>query len=661
MCGIAGVAYWSSETVDPSLARRLSDSLEHRGPDDLGFLGWDGNGGLDRGGASNGSLNQGREPSVVARKSLALVHRRLSIIDLTPRGWQPMSAPDGSLHLVFNGEVYNYVELRDELRQKGVSFASETDTEVVLQAYAHWGAAAFQRFVGMFALAILDIPAKQLVLARDFFGIKPLYYSELEGGGLAFASEVKTLLEVPQVSRRVSAQTYFDYIRFGRTDGAAQTMFDSIRQLLPGELATVDLTGKTPMRVSRYWELSSELRSDLSRKQAVEAVRETFLENVKLHLRSDVPIGSCLSGGIDSSAIVMAVRHLLGKDAEIHTFSYIPIDTRLSEERWIDLVNERANAISHKIRPESEGLRRDLDRLIQTQDGPFSGTSIYAQYRVFELVHQHGVKVMLDGQGADELLGGYQGISRVARLASMLQQRQLFRALRFSLRVAWSCDDVPIDDFLKKGYVRAADMLRRGNNGSRGSAPVSLAGPSWLDMHWFAERDVKVIDQLRSFYDRESLRTYLVQATQTTSLPHLLRYEDRNSMRFSIESRVPFLTPKFAELMLSLPEEFLVDNKAVAKSIFREAMRGIVPDEILDRRDKVGFTTPIRDWLVSLRGWVEEILDSEMAHSIPGVDLPAIRAAWDEVTGGRDDLPPHIWRFVNLVRWCEGFQPVFAS
>jgi len=640
MCGIAGLIAYSGRVVDPEIGLALARTLEPRGPDDIGYLGF----------SDAFGTRSGRDPEVLRNATMAFIHRRLSIIDLSEHGWQPMSSADGRYHIVYNGEIYNYIELRAELEAAGCVFRGNSDTEVLLQAFAQWGSECLPRLTGMFSFAILDRVEHTITMARDGFGIKPLYYSRF-AGGFAFASEIKALVELPYVKRSINPQRMFDYLRFARTDAEPQTMFAGIEQLMPGQYAVVSLD-HDHVDVHTYWRLEPKPQDGITYKQAAEQLRELFIDSVRLHLRSDVPVGTCLSGGIDSSAIVMTMRHLLGTDGDIHTFSYLPRDPSLSEERWIDIVNNAADAIPHKVRPMNEQLVRDLDAVIWAQDEPFAGTSIYAQHCVFQAAHENAIKVMLDGQGADELLGGYQGASRHARLVSLARQRRSFRAIQYLINIAWHCPEINVKDFVKRGIGTAVF------NAAEARKPLGRSGPNWINHDWFASHGVELVS-LPDMIGEEALRSYLHFATTRTSLPHLLRYEDRNSMAFSVESRVPFLTPAFAEFMLSLPEHFLVDYRGTAKSLFRTAMRGIVPDAILDRRDKIGFTTPLSAWLGEVGEWVESVLQSEAAHAIPGLQNEKMLEHWNQVRQGERTAASHIWRCVNFIRWAERFQPTF--
>jgi len=641
MCGFAGILGSISAPCAAQLGSRLLNVLEHRGPDDRGWLQLAG----DR-------VNRGQESVNAACCQVLLIHRRLSILDLTEAGHQPMSTADGRYHIVFNGEIYNYVELREQLEQLGCTFQSHGDTEVLLQAIARWGLDALTRLVGMFAFAVLDTRRRRVLLARDFFGIKPLYWCRWKDG-LAFASEIKALLELPGVARSVNPQPLYDYLRYGYTDHSSETLFAGIHHLPPAhymEISLDDLKTEGPVR---FWQLDLERQSDLSFDEAAAELRRLFLDSVRLHLRSDVPVGAALSGGIDSSAIVMAMRELQGRDLELHTFSYIADDKSISEEHWVDCAGRASGATVHKVRPTTGEVVADLDRLIGIQDEPFGGTSIYAQHRVFRLANEVGIKVMLDGQGADELMAGYHYFL-AARLVSLLRQGRLIRAGRL-LRSASS--------------LPGASSVRLLMNAAGMMLPLSMQGlgrrlvgqelvPDWLNAEWFAGRGAKP----RSFWQelpRQDLKRHLLQSLTQTSLPGLLRYEDRNSMAYSIESRVPFLTPAMAEFVFSLPEEYLIAKDGTTKALFRKAMRGIVPQEILDRRDKIGFVTPERNWLGTVRPWVEALFAGDTVGRIQAINAEAMIERWQAVLAGKVPFDFSMWWCINLIRWAEHYDVQF--
>jgi len=644
MCGIAGIVAISGP-IDRELFQRWASILYHRGPDDQGGLLWDAQ----------------KRPHIVRNKvqmdklwRVALWHTRLSILDLSSSGQQPMGTQDGRYFIIYNGEVYNYQELRQELETLGYTFYSQTDTEVVLNAYAAWGVNALRKFVGMFALAILDTEQQVLFLARDFFGIKPLYYAPLSRHALAFASEIKALLPLlPKIQG--NPQRIYDYLRYGITDQGEETLFEGIYQVPAAHYMYVPLDRPTEVRPQRYWNLRLEEPIQINFNEAAQQLRELFLESITLHLRSDVPVGTALSGGIDSTSIIAAIRYLY-PSAEIHTFSFIPHgDKRLSEERWIDLAAKHVKARMHKVYPHPDELLQDVDALIYAQDEPFGSTSIYAQYRVFRLAREAGVKVMLDGQGADELLAGYPTFY-ASRMLSLLRQRRYKEALSFwhwASRVpasqgAHSILKRTIAHMLPASFVPWA----------RRWAGEPLI-PPWMNAKWFEARGV-MAHPLWQSRSPQALREHLLRTLLETNLPALLRYEDRNSMWHSVESRVPFLTPKMAQFLLSLPEEYLLSPQGITKSVFRRAMRGIVPDEILERRDKIGFRTPEQSWLGALRPWVEGVLYSEFARAIPALRWERVHAEWEAMLQGKRPYQSHFWRWVNLIRWTERFGVVYG-
>lgn len=664
MCGIAGIISFQDGSHPLTYIQGMTNALRHRGPDDEGFVFFsvDGKEALIYGGEDTPKAVfeanlaytpyesfPGQEQKAI---TLALGHRRLSIIDLSPAGHQPMCTPDKRHWIIYNGEIYNYLELREELIQSGHSFQSKSDTEVLLKAYVNWGEDSLTRLVGMFAFAIHDRERNQLFLARDFFGIKPLYYT-VWSGGFAFASEIKALLMLPHVSRRANPQRVYEYLRFGFMDHGEETLFSEIHQLPAAHFLHLSLERQDSPQPIRYWDIDLNKKSALSRDDAAAKVRELFLENVRLHLRSDVPVGAALSGGIDSSAIVMAMRQVQGDSLDLNTFSFMAEDVDVNEERWVDMIGKAATGAVYKVKPSPDELLSDLDQLIYIQDEPFGSTSIYAQYRVMRLAREKGIKVMLDGQGADEMLGGYRPYF-AARLASLIRQLQWLKACHFLLSLR-QYEDYPFRRILMKtGSYFLPPSLR--------AYMLKFAGmdliPPWLREKWFRERHVKIAPTEGS-NNREILREELYRSLMKQLLIGLLRYEDRNSMAFSIESRVPFLTPELATFIFSLPEEYIIDRKGTTKAIFRQAMKGIVPDEILQRKDKIGFATPEQLWLHHLRPWVESVLNSDTARRVVFFHIPALQKGWEEVLQGHKSFDFTVWRWINFIRWADQRNVVF--
>jgi len=626
MCGILGGVWFSSVAVPLERVDKAIQALRFRGPDD-----------------------SGREMYSFDSAKLVLGHTRLSIIDLSSAGHQPMTLPDYSVSIVFNGEIYNYRELRTELQVDGFVFTSDSDTEVLLAAWKKWGRDCLPRLVGMFAFVVFDHAAGTLTCVRDAFGIKPFYYA-VEDGNFLFASELTAVKALKSNKVLLDWQRAYDYLVHGDYDSNSSTFFEGVVQLLPGHLFTVDLKTGALNQPERWWLPSIKERLDLSFADASELVREQFLQNIRLHLRSDVAIGAALSGGIDSSAVVCAMRHV-EPSLPINTFSYIARGSEVSEEVWVDRVNDHVGAVPHKVVVSADELARDLDSMILAQGEPFGSTSIYAQYRVFQLAKEQGVTVTLDGQGADEMLAGYSGYPG-QRLRSLIEKGHLGEAWSF------------LDEWSKwPGRNRMAGAKRcvaEMTQGTLYQALRSLNGmnalPAWINGEPLVERGIiQRFPHQRSDLTASGRRVMAELALSLTrrGLPTLLRHGDRNSMRFSVESRVPFLTLEMVNLLLSLPESYLISPTGETKSVFRAAMRDIVPDDVLDRRDKIGFATPEQVWLASMvdtiRGWLRVDLQ------LPFFDQAEALREFELIMAGKKPFSWQVWRWINFCRWHSHF------
>ncbi|MFN7855550.1 MAG: asparagine synthase (glutamine-hydrolyzing) [Acidovorax sp.] len=621
MCGIAGLtSHRPAAALESHLAPALA-CLRRRGPDDQGVEIWQG-----------------------ASHSVALGHTRLSVIDLTEAAHQPMTSADGRFVLVFNGEIYNYRELRQALETRGCQFRSVSDTEVLLQAWIEWGEAALPRFVGMFAFVLLDRRTGDLHGARDAFGIKPLYY-RADSEGLAFASEVPALRAMRPHPVELDWQTSYDYLVHGRYEAGERTFFRDVLAVPPGQCFRYSF-GSREMSLRSWWRPTIAVAPRLSFDDAAEALKNRLLDSVRLHLRSDVPLGAALSGGVDSSAIVGCMRHL-EPDVPIHTFSFIAANSAVSEEQWVDQVNTGTGATAHKVFIQPSELVADLDDMIATQGEPFGSTSIYAQYRVFKLAREHGVTVTLDGQGADELCGGYVGYPG-PRVRSLLDEGQWAGAVAFLRdwgrwpgRAGLEGFKAAVAEYTSDSAYQA---LRRMNG-----ADVC---PPWLDGRVLADGGV-VLRFPRELPAQTApgrrLVAELARSLHGVGLPGLLRHGDRNSMRFSVESRVPFLTTELADFLLTLPEEYLVSPQGETKHLLRRAMRGLVPDEILDRRDKIGFATPEQAWLLQMAPQVREWLRYPL--NLPFFRQDEVLKAFDQVVAGQRPFSWQVWRWINFTRW----------
>ncbi|HYK94321.1 MAG TPA: asparagine synthase (glutamine-hydrolyzing) [Candidatus Dormibacteraeota bacterium] len=595
MCGIAGFFGAPSR----SLLEGMNDALAHRGPDGGGYV----------------------ETDVAS-----IGMRRLKIIDLVS-GDQPMTTADGRLHLVYNGEVYNFRELRVELEALGHAFRTSSDSEVVLEAYAAWGAEAFRRFNGMWGLALLDERGAEpkLILSRDHFGIKPLYVGRW-ADRLVFASEIKAILADPAFPRRVNDDVMFDYLAHGLFDHSTATFFEGIESVPAASFVEIDARG---MRTERYWE--GTLASDGSPDPA--AFRVLFERAVSRRLISDVPVGTCLSGGLDSSSITVILAEQLKAEARdakslgprLQTFSAVFPNDTIDESTYIDSVVRATHAVSHRIAPTHRGLIAELDQLVRQVEMPMVSSAPYAMWTVMRMAKDH-VTVLIDGQGGDELLGGYD-VYPYIYLRELLREGHLRQLVVEAFR--WRAVLVP----LIASRIRAR---------FQGASDVSLLRPA------FRRHRPPAVDE-RS-HDNVKLR--LLQDLTTYSLPPLLRYEDRISMSHAIETRLPFLDQELVEAVLRLPTSAIID-RGTSRRILREALRSSLPNRIYRRTKKIGFTTPEFRWFRDEQPALQRILHSPSFTSRPYWDAPAIAEAFRRACEGKGRRSLFFWRVINAEIWLR--------
>jgi asparagine synthase (glutamine-hydrolysing) len=621
MCGIIGCVV--KNELDKCVIKDSLALINHRGPD-------------------NSRYEVFRDSNTYTY----LGHARLSIIDLRESSDQPFHSKCGRFVLTYNGEIYNYKELRAELEDLGHIFQTESDTEVLLYSYIEWGEGCFEKLIGMFAFALLDRQSSRLTIARDAFGIKPLYYAK-KNGEIFFSSEIRPLIFLMGDRPQPNLQRAYDYLVHGDYDSNDESFIEGILHLPAANYLTFDLTNLATARPQRWWNPNLEAESSLTFEQAVEHFRNLFLESIKLHLRSDVPIGIALSGGVDSSSIVSAVRYL-NPTIEINTYSYIASDQKISEENWIDSLNMEVNAVSHKVHAENGELLNDLDKLIIMQGEPFGSTSIYAQYRVFKLASQHGLKVTLDGQGADELAAGYDGYPG-QRFLSIIETSGWIAALKYSKKWASFPGRRLLRGWMWFARIKLPDFLYSFFRKKMGRD----FKPRWLNIKYLKRHNVVMMEnrpKLESNYKGRRVHEALARSLTARGLQELLRHGDRNSMAWSVESRVPFLTIRIAEFLLSLPENYLISNEGITKHILREAMRGIVPDHHLDRKDKIGFQTPQKTWINDLssefRRWIEEAPELEF------VNKKEISFELDRMLENKKSYDSRIWNWLNYLRWA---------
>jgi asparagine synthase (glutamine-hydrolysing) len=628
MCGLYGSIAFPPERV------RI-DRVAHRGPDGSGW----------------------REFAAAAGP-VALGHRRLAIIDLSDAGLQPMADASGRYHLVFNGEIYNYLELRDELLAKGHAFSSDTDSEVLLAAYREWGEACLSRFLGMFALLIWDEREETLFAARDRFGIKPLYVAA-NRHGIALASEIKQLLGLPGLSGRMNLARVRDFLASGVSDHTDETLFDGVRQLQPGCSVTLDASRPWSglFEPKRWYAIPPHGTLRLAEAEAADRFRSLLTDSVRLHLRSDVPVGSCLSGGLDSSSIVCLMSRMLdgeGRSARVNTVSACYAEKSVDERPFMDAVVAHTGATAHYVFPKPEDVFERASDLTWHQDEPFGSTSIFAQWCVFEEARRAGIKVMLDGQGADEQLAGYHW-TYAWHLATLMRQGRLM-ALAGTVSQRRGAHDAGVGDQLARlaavalptGVARFLKAQRHGAGGSwlRSEALRALGpDPGALD---FASS----INGLPQVTD---VATLCVVLTFSANLQMLLHWEDRNSMAHGIEARVPFLDHRLVEFALALGNEHKFAG-ADTKRVLRQAMAGELPPQVRARRDKLGFATPEDSWFRGpLKPLILDGIEATLARFPDLLDARATRALVGAMLEGRKPVDFTAWRIVNMGIWGERF------
>ncbi len=601
MCGIAGVT-----GSDRDLLERMLRSIEHRGPDSSG-------------------IDVGRDFSVGMR--------RLSIVDVAG-GEQPFYSKESPRYIVFNGELYNSPELRSELVAKGHRFVSDhSDTETVLKAFDEWGPACVAHLIGMFAFAVVDVEAHELFLARDRLGIKPLYYTSASRS-FAFASEIKALLQDPRVSRRPDTEVLNRFLLYRVHDDGEETFFAGIKRLLPGHWMTVGPAGVR--RIERYWspEVNLEMSSRHPDSHYAESFAALFDKVVRRHMLSDVPLGVSLSGGLDSSGVAstMAAQMRTGTDThtggKLHTFSALYPGQTIDESDYIHEVEDHVGSVPHYAYPTVDEFWNEINEWMWFQEEPTISSAPYAYFSVYRIARGN-VKVLLSGNGGDELLAGYIPYFR-AYLTSARDQHRFGAALR----------ELVMGRDLYRRFARDLWQARRPGAGTQVSMSRVLIGGGAL---------------ARAPYTPDhNLNQRLADDVLRYSTPNLLRYEDKNSMAFSIESRVPFLDHELVELIFSLP----IDQKIKYgwnRYVYRQAMRDRMPERNRTRRSKIGFTNPELAWMHARADQIREIFASP-ALSDRGIfaadRLVADFDAWLAGTPG-DGLV--FWRVLATELWLRRF------
>lgn len=610
MCGIAGI----QGVKNDELLKVFSKEMEHRGPDGDGFY---------------------------FGENVSLINRRLAIIDIEG-GDQPIYNEDKTIVVVYNGEMYNYRELRAELEKTGHVFSTQSDTEVFVHGYEEWGDSCFDRFNGMFGVALYDIKEDRLVIARDHFGIKPIYFTNTqENKPFAFASEIKPLLASKFVETSPNDRIIYRYLRYRIHDDGRETFFSGINRLLPGEMMVIE---KGKREIKSYTKLQTELASlaegenttDLTSKN-IQDFKELLVDSIGRRLISEVPVGTCLSGGLDSSTVVAVVNQLLLKNAKDSssvgsvqkTFSAVFPGSTNDEESYIDALLKTSQKIQDfKIHPDSKSFLTDLRTFVKTQEEPTISTGPYAQYKVMEKVHKE-VVVVLDGQGSDEMMAGYLPYYFV-------YLRQLIA---------------------KKDYMGVVQEIWNGRDVFMKFALQKLSTKKTVNTKKLLNAEFTKRFIMEHFnVEQVNLKKRLIQDIFSNSLQSLLRYEDKNAMKFSVEGRVPFLDFRLLKFIFSLSDKAIIWN-GWNKYILRKATEDILPEMINKRRNKIGFTTPEHEWFLKEHKAIREYFTSESFISKSYLNQAELVIAFDNYVKGVTDDSMVFWRALNLELWLQTFFP----
>lgn len=606
MCGIAGIVARTGKLDPGRRIKEMTDAVRHRGPD------------------GEGHWVDGR---------VALGHRRLAILDLSPAGHQPMASADGRHIVTYNGEIYNFVEVREELEALGHRFRSQSDTEVLLAAYAAWGTDCLSRLNGMWSFALYDRDRGILFAARDRFGEKPFHYVETEDA-FAFGSEIRQLLPLLGAVRANPAAVS-DYLLGGVPLQSTETFFDGVSNLAAGHYLVYDLKSDR-CSVHRYYNLADRLAGveDRTGPEAVRAFRQLFEDSVRLRLRSDVQVGTCLSGGLDSSCVSMLAARLHGAQSRtpFTAITAISEDPALSEEGFAGEVVRAGGLNWIRTRPSYEDFRNTLARVVRQQEEPFPSPSICMQSFVMQAARDNGVVVLLDGQGADETLLGYERYYCAYALAVWRQQgtREVVRWQRQALQNNAMLTSLRFAALAVRDLSPALRYLHY-----LGRAPHLSPRPPMPD--WVRRYARACLD----------LRSLQILEVENTGLPPLLRFEDKNAMAHSIETRLPFLDHRLVEHCIALAWNLKMSD-GWSKWIARKAMEDVLPPTIAWRRSKLGFAAPEGLWLTQHAGVMEATVErspllarfcdpSRLRHGFRSLDLRGQ------------------WRLFSLALWEEQF------
>lgn len=641
MCGIFGIFNLDSKSLDISELLVPTKIMRHRGPDDEGYFLYNT---VDR---KHGFFSHFESTSPIRARypilenticaDLGFGFRRLSIIDVTESGHQPMFFEERGVVIVFNGEIYNYLELRDELLNYGFSFETNSDTEVILKAYSLWGEKCVNKFNGMWAFAIWDTVQEKLFCSRDRFGIKPFYFIKSEKS-FAFASEIKSLLGI--IKPRENFRTLSKFFYNGVGDDTDQTFFEGIFQLKASHSL---LLTKETFGTYQYYTINPK-KTVLSFDESKEELKDLFYNSVSLRQRSDVPYGYALSGGIDSSSIVCTAANIGSNILKANTFSMIYPGSRVDESLFIKDVIDKTNFNSFFVSPSGADIMAELDRFVYHQEEPFAGLSYFGEYKLRELIKLNNVTVSLEGQGADELFTGYNNLipyyfrdlirkGKFAKLSSEISAFEKMFPTSLSKQVMRFIKDILINQGLKKPNNAIA----------------------YINYEFIFENyspDYEPLD----FRTDSSLNNELLRQLRKTSLPQQLIRADKNSMAFSVECRFPFLDYRIVEFAYSLPYHYKI-NKGTTKFILREAFKDVLPKSIYNRKDKIGFALPSEGWVdKKMVLFLKQLIDSFPEMESDLLDIKHFKSYYlSDRSDSVQNIDWRFWKTFSYLIWYNRF------
>lgn len=606
MCGISGIFNLDGNPVQASQIESMNSLITHRGPDGHGVY-------------TDGNIGIGST--------------RLAIIDLREIANQPMTDTDGRYVIVYNGEIFNYIELRNDLIKKGYRFNNNSDTEVILNSYKEYGEDCLHKLNGMWAFAIWDKKENSLFCSRDRYGIKPFYYYK-DQNRFIFGSEIKQILDY-KVDKSINDDIIYDYLVFNFIDHTEKTFFKNIKKLPAGWKIKVT---ENEFSVSKWYELPQGRIEGGGVKTLYEDFYNLVYDSVRIRLRSDVEVGSCLSGGLDSSTIVCLMNDILHNEgkAEIQkTFTAAYDDPSIDERKYVEEVIRQTKSTKYYCFPDSKGLLEDFDKMVWHQEEPFTGSTVFAQWSVFRKIHETGIKVVLDGQGSDEILLGYFSFFPFHLKRFMLNPFKFFSEFFSGI------------DTTNLGLIKFSENLVYFNTPFIRYRHVINNAKSFLNRDFVFSRNRR--DVFNVMVAASGLDTNRLSNLWNISLPSLLRYEDKNSMAFSVEARLPFLDHRLVEFIFSIPYDYLIKN-GWTKFVLRESMKDRIPEDIRMRKGKLAFSVPQKKWLSEMETFLS-LTFNEDSRSAKYIDKSKILNSIK--TEKYNDKV--LFRALNLERWMSVF------